>query len=216
MVDTQLFRDGTPLTLTGPTVSGTTFIYTTQLNSFGRSDSGNYTCTATIQPQPTSTYITGNETLQSDLISIKAGMMLTAWLQCNIISYWYDYYDIITVSSPPLNVRATQSGSSAPVEISWSPPSDGASIVNGYRIYYGSGQNVFIPSITIITSVSLRVDRSYIGQNVSIRSESDQLYSELVNAFVTTGKYNNRTYVWYLYNFCVLLYIVCFAFNPYR
>ena len=76
MVDTQLSRDGTPLALTGPTVSGTTFTYTTQLNSFGRSDSGNYTCTATIQPLPTSTYITGNETLQSDLISIKAGMIL--------------------------------------------------------------------------------------------------------------------------------------------
>ena len=76
MVDTQLSRDGTPLTLTGPTVTGTIFTYTTQLNSFGRSDSGNYTCTATIQPLPTSTYITGNETLQSDLISIKAGMML--------------------------------------------------------------------------------------------------------------------------------------------
>ena len=43
-------------------------------------------------------------------------------------------------------------------------------------------------SVTVITSVSLKVDRSYVGQNVSIRSESDQLYSELVNVFVTMGK----------------------------
>ena len=96
---------------------------------------------------------------------------------------------IAIVLAPPLNVRATQSGSSDPVEVSWSPPSDAAPAIIGYRIYYGSGQNVFIPSITIITSVSLRVDANYIDQNVSIRSESDQLYSELVNVSVTMGKY---------------------------
>ena len=61
-VDAQLSRDGTPLALTGPTVTGTTFTYTIQLDSFGRSDSGNYTCTATVRPQTTSTYLTGNET----------------------------------------------------------------------------------------------------------------------------------------------------------
>ena len=74
MVDVQLFRDGIPLS--NPTMSsatGTTFTYTTQLNSFMRSDSGNYTCTATIRPQPSTTYLTGNETLQSDTINIKAG-----------------------------------------------------------------------------------------------------------------------------------------------
>ena len=74
MVDAQLSRDGTPLTLTNPTVTGTTFTYTTQLNSFGRSDSGNYICTATVRPQPSSTFITGSETLQSGIISIRAGM----------------------------------------------------------------------------------------------------------------------------------------------
>ena len=73
VVDAQLSRDGTPLALTGPTVTGTTVTYATQLNSFGRSDSGNYTCTATVRPQPSSTYLTGNEIL-SDTISIKAGM----------------------------------------------------------------------------------------------------------------------------------------------
>ena len=61
MVDAQLSRDGTPLTLTGPTVTGTTFTYTIQLDSFGRNDSGNYTCSATVtRVQPTSTYLTGS------------------------------------------------------------------------------------------------------------------------------------------------------------
>ena len=56
MVDVQLSRDGTPPTLSDPTVTGTTFTYTTQLNTFGRNDSGNYICTATIRSQLISTY----------------------------------------------------------------------------------------------------------------------------------------------------------------
>ena len=72
MVDAELSRDGNPLTLSGRTMTDTTFTYTTQLNPFGRSDSGNYTCTATVRLQPTSIYLTGNETLSST-IDIKAG-----------------------------------------------------------------------------------------------------------------------------------------------
>ena len=72
MVDAQLSRDGTPLTLSGRTITGIVYTYITQLNSFGRSDSGNYTCIATVRPQQTSTYLTGNETMSS-IISIKAG-----------------------------------------------------------------------------------------------------------------------------------------------
>ncbi len=89
-----------------------------------------------------------------------------------------------------MDVRATQSGSSAPVEVSWSPPSDGVNFITGYRIYYGNGQseNVFVPSVTVITSVSLKVNRSYIGQNVSIRSEGDQLYSESIHVSVVDSK----------------------------
>ena len=94
-----------------------------------------------------------------------------------------------TVTSLPLNVRATQSGSSAPVEVSWSPPSDGANSITGYRIFYGNGQNVFVQSITAITLVGLNVDGDYVGRSVSIRSESDQFYSELINIPVTDGKY---------------------------
>ena len=72
MVNVQLSKDGTELALAGPRVSDTIFNYTAQLNSFGRSDFGNYTCTATIRPEPSSTYITGIDTL-SDTINIKAG-----------------------------------------------------------------------------------------------------------------------------------------------
>ena len=71
-VTAQLSRNGNPLALTGPNVSDTTFAYTAQLNSFQRSDFGDYTFTATISPQPSSAYITGNNTL-SDTLSIKAG-----------------------------------------------------------------------------------------------------------------------------------------------
>lgn len=56
-VDVQLSRNGTMLALTGPMVISTNFSYTIQLDSFGRRDSGNYTCTVSLQ-QP-STYLTG-------------------------------------------------------------------------------------------------------------------------------------------------------------
>ena len=72
MVEAQLSRNGTALALPSLSVTGTTFTYTTQLNSFGRSDSGNYTCTATIRPQATAVYLTGNEILSSH-INIRAG-----------------------------------------------------------------------------------------------------------------------------------------------
>ena len=111
----------------------------------------------------------------------------------------------ITASPPPRDVVATQSSSSAPVEVSWSPPSDGASGIIGYRIYYGNGQNVFVLSVTIITSVSLKVDGNYIGQNVSIRSEADQLYSELVDVSVTESKISIIIAI-YLHAICIILY----------
>ena len=60
LVEAQLSSpNGALLTLSNPTVSNTTFNFTTQLNSFERSNSGNYACMATISPQPTATYLTG-------------------------------------------------------------------------------------------------------------------------------------------------------------
>ena len=62
------------LSISNPMVSGTTFIYSTQLNSFERSDSGNYVCTATVRPLPTWTYLTGVGML-SNTIRITVGML---------------------------------------------------------------------------------------------------------------------------------------------
>ena len=78
--------------------------------------------------------------------------------------------------------------SSFSLEVSWSPVSDRANIITGYRIFYGNGQSVLVQSVSVINSVSLKVDRSYIGQNVSIRSEADQVNSELISVFVAEGK----------------------------
>ena len=71
VVDAQLSRDGTPLALTGPIVTGTTFTYTAQMNVFGKSDYGNYTCTATVTPQPSLTFLIGTDVL-SDTLTITA------------------------------------------------------------------------------------------------------------------------------------------------
>ena len=74
-VNAQLSKDGTLLALDGPRMSDTIIIYTAQFNSFQRSNFGNYTCTAIIRPQPSSTYLTGTHTL-SDTLCINAGKYL--------------------------------------------------------------------------------------------------------------------------------------------
>ena len=92
-------------------------------------------------------------------------------------------------SPPPQDVVATQSSSSAPVEVSWVLHlMQLVASLHGYRIYYGKGQNVFVLSVAIITSIWVWVDGNYIGQNVSICSEADQLYSELVCISVIDSK----------------------------
>ena len=79
IVDIQLsWPNGTMLILTGPKVAGTTLTYTTQLNSFRRSDSGNYTCTATIRSQPSTTYLTGNITLSPSKLQVTTGEIIPA------------------------------------------------------------------------------------------------------------------------------------------
>ena len=86
---------------------------------------------------------------------------------------------------PPVQVRASQSSSSDPVEIRWSLPSDRANLITRYRIFYGNGHNVSVPST--INFIGLVVDEAYVGQTVSIRSETGQLYSDIIN--VTVGEY---------------------------
>ena len=48
-------------------------------------------------------------------------------------------------AAPPLNVQATQASVSAPVEVSWSPPSGGAATITGYRIFYDGREILFLP-----------------------------------------------------------------------
>ena len=79
-----------------------------------------------------------------------------------------------------MDVIATQSGSSAPVEVSWSPPSDATPAIIGYRIFYGNGQNLFVPSY--VTRIVLNFVESNQIESVFIRSESTQLPSELTTA----------------------------------
>ena len=77
MVETQLSRNGD--LLGNPTLSpmtGTTLAYTTLLSSFSISNVGNYTCNSTVRPRPSSTYITGNEALESDTVLVTTGEII--------------------------------------------------------------------------------------------------------------------------------------------
>lgn len=75
------------------------------------------------------------------------------------------------------------------MEVSWNPPPDyefsETFYITGYRIFYGdSGKNVSAPEV--VTSIGIRVNRSYDNDSVFLRSEADQLYSELI--IVPVGK----------------------------
>ena len=55
--------------------STTTYTSTAMVSSFGRNQSGNYTCTANVRPKPTSTHLnTSGESLQSAIV-IMAGVL---------------------------------------------------------------------------------------------------------------------------------------------
>ena len=85
--------------------------------------------------------------------------------------------------SPPANVEATQASASAPVEVSWSPPSDGPATITAYRIFYSDGENASMPSF--VTSIILSLNGDSVGETVSLRSEVDQLTSQLINVTIT-------------------------------
>ena len=89
---------------------------------------------------------------------------------------------------PPVNVKATQVIASAPVEVSWSPPSDGPAKLNisGYRIFYRGQDVLFLPAT--VTGIHLNLGQGLvIGQTLSIRTESSTslLPSELIMATIT-------------------------------
>ena len=71
------------------------------------------------------------------------------------------------------------------MEVSWSPPSDGASIITGYRIFYGSGENASVTSDVSGASLTPRLANvSYIGQNVSVCTEVEQLDIQCITTSV--------------------------------
>ena len=94
---------------------------------------------------------------------------------------------ILPAVSPPVNVEATQASASAPVEVSWSPPSDELATITAYRIFYGNGENASMPSF--VTRIILSLNKDSVGETVSLRSEADQLTSQLINVTIT-GRYN--------------------------
>ena len=68
MVTVQLIGpDGSVLALSEADVSGTNFTYTAQVDSFGDSDAGNYTCNASVGLQLPSMYLTGTGQLSNTI-----------------------------------------------------------------------------------------------------------------------------------------------------
>ena len=58
---------GSPLTITTPSVSGSSYTSTATISSFGRSDSGVYTCRASVSSASTNTYISDSNTGSNSL-----------------------------------------------------------------------------------------------------------------------------------------------------
>ena len=108
--------------------------------------------------------------------------MLNLKFQCKLI---LSFFLSTPAIPPPVNVEATQTIPFAPVEVSWSPPSksDGSNTITAYRIFYGNGENVSVPST--ITGIVLSLNEDSVDQHVSLRSEADQLTSQLINVTIT-------------------------------
>ena len=81
-------------------------------------------------------------------------------------------------------MQASQSSSSDPVEVSWSP--DQTPNITGYRVFYGNSQSILVPSYVTRIVFNSMENQDEVGQTVSVRSESMHfLPSELINATVT-------------------------------
>ena len=60
----------------------------------------------------------------------------------------------------------------------------GSATITTYRIFYGNGENVSVPSI--VTRIILSLNEDSVGETVSLRSEADQvdLISEFINVTI--------------------------------
>ena len=70
---------GSPLTTTAPSVSGSTYTATAMVSSFGRNDSGVYTCRATVSSVSINSYISDSNTT-SHSITVTTGEMSTVYI----------------------------------------------------------------------------------------------------------------------------------------
>ena len=97
-------------------------------------------------------------------------------------------------ANPPSAVSASQGMTSGPVLISWSPPVAGGTEVTGYRIYYTSGGMLMNVLVAAVLQHELDLDGALPDDMmVSVRAESAQLPSEVVDATVTTTTASTTT-----------------------
>lgn len=75
LVDALLLKDGAddPMALTVLTLTGTTFSYTTLIDTFSDNNVGRYSCRATVRPRASSIFLTGMSQLESNPIVIVIG-----------------------------------------------------------------------------------------------------------------------------------------------
>ena len=81
-VTTMLSRTdpaGTPLTTTTPSMSGSTYTSTAMVSSFGRDQSGVYTCTATVSSTSSTSFLTDSS--GSDTARVTVGEYCTNYRQ---------------------------------------------------------------------------------------------------------------------------------------
>ena len=72
-VEAELFRDGNELTHDQSSHRGISYNFGVVLSSFSESDNGNYSCSATVRPRQSSSYLTGMGIGESDTVEIVVG-----------------------------------------------------------------------------------------------------------------------------------------------
>ena len=72
-VSAEISRNGTVLTQTSQSVDGTIFNFGATVNFFSQSDVGNYVCSATVTPLPSSSFLTGMGQRESEPFEIIIG-----------------------------------------------------------------------------------------------------------------------------------------------
>ena len=66
---------GNPLTATAPSVSGSTYSSMATISSFGRNDSGLYTCSAAVSPSPSNSFLSDSSS-RSETLRITIGEII--------------------------------------------------------------------------------------------------------------------------------------------